>query len=389
MEKEIPVPPTATGVPWMEVEVEDAASWTRTNNETELKDEDIAMGGPLTSFKSMLEGDWYMNSAVNLPHHDLPTLPNHQETTDIAFCPNPTDNFLIHSVDSSSSCSPSFTFDPSQPQQFFQPKSCLSSLFNVASSNPFDNGFDLGSDTGFLAPFQGNQSSNSHVLMGFSGMNAQCQIDTLELSSNTEFSAPRLLPVSDNNAVALGEGFCPTGLEGFDSSGGSLFLNRAKVLRPLEVFPPMGAAPTLFQKRAALRQHSGGADRLGTLEISPSRFENSSARLETVERKRKRIEDGEIDEASVDASGLNYDSDELIENGKVEENAYNGGSNSNANSTVTVGDQKGKKKGLPAKNLMAERRRRKKLNDRLYMLRSVVPKISKVCLFDLNLSFAL
>ncbi|VAH94993.1 unnamed protein product [Triticum turgidum subsp. durum] len=90
------------------------------------------------------------------------------------------------------------------------------------------------------------------------------------------------------------------------------------------------------------------------------------------------LDDADDDIISIDASGLNYDS----EDGRgVEESGRKDGNESNANSTVTGGaaaEGNGKKKGMPAKNLLAERRRRKKLNDRLYALRSVVPRISKM-----------
>lgn len=56
---------------------------------------------------------------------------------------------------------------------------------------------------------------------------------------------------------------------------------------------------------------------------------------------------------------------------------FDGGSSSSSGPPEGKGRAK-KLDGQPSKNLMAERRRRKRLNDRLSMLRSVVPKISKV-----------
>ncbi|GMH23472.1 hypothetical protein Nepgr_025315 [Nepenthes gracilis] len=337
--------------------------------------------GSLSTFKPMLEieNEWYMTNSS--------TLQNHSDIRDISFCPNFTeaDNLLLHPIDSSSSCSPSpsvfSSLDPTQIQYLLPSKSGMTSFLNVAPNNPLEHSFDL---HGFFqetqVPNLVNRRGGGGVLGGFCDLSSQPQMGSPNLSSNPQISTAHLVQMAETGA--------DFGLMRFrdveDGFGNSMFLNRSfKLLKPLENCPSFGAQPTLFQKRAALRKNFAINLVNSGSEYGPvsTGMEGSGCQLsvgQASEKMRNGNGDG-IENINIDGSALNYDSDGFLEINKVEESSKNEVINSNANSTVTVGgDSKGKKTGMPAKNLMAERRRRKKLNDRLLILRSVVPNISKM-----------
>ncbi|KAL2510375.1 Transcription factor ICE1 [Forsythia ovata] len=340
-----------------------------------------ATSGIFSAFNNTLYDNdsncWYVNDNngdLSLDSHNSHN--NHDSVTPSLDTYNLLETSVFHQMGPSSD---SAGYGINLTDSIFPPKSDLPSLLSGVSKHPFDNSLDLMCNSGFLEPLHEGQilAFNSPILMEFNGSSS---FDS-GLSLTSQNSETRLLPfINDSGGAAIVTDSSPLDVDSYGNPS-PLFLSRGKMSRTLDSLILVDSDLNLLQKRLAPHRNLGQD---GDFEILNKESSQISVGLNLdkgkglmTEEEMQRKNSGEANVDEINESGLLSDSEGPIENYKLVFSASNSIGISNWDSPMTDGDDKGKKGKPPAKNLMAERRRRKKLNDRLYILRSVVPKISK------------
>ncbi|KAL2484419.1 Transcription factor ICE1 [Abeliophyllum distichum] len=341
-----------------------------------------ATSGIFSAFNNTLYDNdsncWYVNdNNGDLSFDSQNSHNNHDSFTPSLDNYNLLETSVFHQMGSSSD---SAGFGINLTDSIFPPKSDLPSLLSGVCKHPFDNSLDLMCNSGFLEPLHEGHilAFNSPILMEFNGLSS---FDS-GLSLISQNSETRFLPfINDSGGAAIVTDSSPLEVDSYGNPS-PLFLSRGKMLRTLDSLILADSDLSLLQKRLAPHRN---AEEDGDFEILNKESSQISVGLNLdkvkglmTEEEMQQKNNGEANVDEINESGLLSDSEGPIENYKLVLSASNSIGITNWDSSVTDCDDKGKKGKPPAKNLMAERRRRKKLNDRLYILRSVVPKISKM-----------